>query len=56
MDFDVKNGKLIITIDLSNDEGISSSGKSRIVASTRGNQVIPGTDGAVLGLNLYRRV
>ena len=49
---EVKDGKAIITIDLSHRGKLSSSGKSIIVASTGGNQIIPGTQ-VVLGLNAY---
>ena len=41
-----------ITIDLAHRGKPSSSGKSIIVASTGGNQAIPGTD-VILGLNAY---
>ncbi|MGE0227474.1 MAG: hypothetical protein AB7I38_04005 [Dehalococcoidia bacterium] len=44
-----------ISFPLDNDEGLSSSGKTRIVASTRGNQEI-GDTGVFLGLNAYRPV
>ena len=50
----VEGTKAIITIDLSKRLGHSASGKSIIVASTGGNQPIPGTD-VVLGLNAYVR-
>ena len=41
-----------IVIDLTQRLGESASGKSITVASTGGNQTIPGTD-VVLGLNAY---
>jgi hypothetical protein len=49
---EVKDGKALITIDLSHRGGLSSSGKSVIVATTSGNITIPGTE-VVLGLNAY---
>ncbi len=49
---EVKDGKAIITIDLEHRGGLSSSGKSVIVATTSGNVTIPGTT-VVLGLNAY---
>lgn len=52
----VKDGRLTLTIDLGKDLGPSASGKSVLIASTAGNVEIPGTGGAVLGLNLYRKV
>ena len=41
---EVKDGKIIITLDAGADYGLSSSGKSRTVASTGGFVVIPGTE------------
>jgi hypothetical protein len=51
----VKDGKAIITVDLSQDFGPSSSGKSTIIASSEGNADIPGAPGVKLGLNVYRK-
>jgi len=49
----VKGSKLIIEVDLSKDFGRSKSGKTIVIASTKGNQTI--ADGkAVIGLNVYR--
>lgn len=55
MTMEIKDGKLIITCDLSTDLGLSKSGKTRIIASSRGNAKVPNTD-ATIGLNLYRKV
>jgi hypothetical protein len=55
MTMEIKDGKLIITCDLNTDLGLSKSGKTRIIASSRGNAKVPGTD-ATIGLNLYRKV
>jgi hypothetical protein len=52
INIEVKGDKAIITIDLSHRGGLSSSGKSVIVASTGGNVPIPGTN-VILGLNAY---
>ena len=49
---EIKDGKAIITIDLAHRGGLSSSGKSVIVATTSGNVAIPGSE-VVLGLNAY---
>jgi hypothetical protein len=49
---EVKGDKAIITINLAHRGGLSSSGKSVIVASTGGNVPIPGTN-VILGLNAY---
>lgn len=46
---------LTITIDLTQDFGPSSSGKSNIVASTKGNIEVPGKTDFRLGLNLFRK-
>jgi len=51
--WEVKDGKLIIEIDLTKELGPSKSGKTITVASTRGNQRIEGTD-AIIGLNVYK--
>lgn len=50
--------KLIIEIDLDALTTVSSSGKSRVVASARGNMPIPLEDAEtiVVGLNAYRRI
>jgi hypothetical protein len=50
---DVKGSILTITIDLSKKGAPSSSGKNVVVASTRGNVAVPGTD-AKIGLNVYK--
>lgn len=46
--------KLIIEVDMSQDLGPSSSGKTTVIASTRGNAKVPESD-AMIGLNVYRR-
>ena len=51
--WEVKDNKLIIEIDLTKEFGLSKSGKTITIASTRGNQKIEGTD-AVIGLNVYK--
>jgi hypothetical protein len=54
VDMQVNGNILTITVDLSHTYGKSSSGKSIVIASTEGNQSIPGTD-AKIGLNVYRK-
>jgi hypothetical protein len=44
---------LHLAIDMTQDAGKSKSGKNTIVASTKGNRNVAGTD-LTLGLNLYR--
>ena len=53
INYEVKDDKLMIEIDLTKEFGPSKSGKTITIASTRGNQKIDGTD-VVMGLNLYK--
>ena len=46
---------LTIQVDLSQRFGKSSSGKSTIVASTEGNQSVPGNEEIKIGLNVYTK-
>ena len=46
--------KLTVEIDLTNDAGLSKSGKSQVIATTSGNITLDG--GIKLGLNCYRPV
>ena len=54
MEMKVEDGILTIKVDLSVDLGLSKSQKTRIIATSRGNAKIPGTD-ATIGLNVYKR-
>lgn len=47
--------KLVIEIDLSREYGPSSSGKTTVVASTKGNKALEEHDGFFIGLNVYRK-
>ena len=52
--YQVKDDKLILTIDLSGERRPSKSGKSMIIATTSGNVAIDlNGETAKLGLNLY---
>jgi hypothetical protein len=51
---EVEGKKLIITIDLSQEYGRSSSGKSVTIASTDGNISVPGQEDVKIGINVYR--
>ena len=51
---EVKDNKAVITIDLSKEFGPSKSGKTIVVATTRGNVSIPGAETIKLGLNCYK--
>ena len=46
--------RLVIEIDLTKQAGPSASGKTTIVASTRGNTPVPGSDDTFVGLNCFR--
>jgi hypothetical protein len=50
----VQGEKLVITIDLTKNFGLSGSGKSLIIASTEGNISVPGREDVKMGLNVYR--
>ena len=51
VDIETKDGKMIITVDLSKEFGFSKSGKTIIIASTEGNQKY---EDVVVGLNVYK--
>ncbi len=50
----VNGDTLTITVDLTQEFGPSSSGKTTIIASTEGNFPLPGR-AEFVGLNVYRR-
>jgi len=52
---DLNKNILTITIDISKEFGPSSSGKTTIIASTEGNQPLPGCDDVKIGLNVYKK-
>jgi hypothetical protein len=51
----VEGDKLVIVVDLKQEFGLSSSGKSMTIASTEGNVAI-GQGDVKLGLNVYKPV
>jgi len=51
----VKNNKLTIEVDLTQEFGKSASGKSIIIGSTEGNVDVDGADGVKIGLNVYKK-
>ena len=55
IDMVVTGNELIIKVDLSQSYGRSTSGKSIIIASTEGNQSIPGNEEIKIGLNIYKK-
>jgi hypothetical protein len=53
---EVKGNSVVITIkDFNKESGLSGSGKSKTVASTKGNVQVDGTNGLIIGLNAYRK-
>jgi hypothetical protein len=54
VEFEVEDDQLIIRVDLSQELGVSSSGKSVIIATTGGNVEVPGWEAIKVGLNVYR--
>ncbi len=54
VEFEVEGDHLIIRVDLSQELGVSSSGKSTIIATTGGNVEVPGWEAVKVGLNVYR--
>jgi len=55
VDMKVSGNLLTITVDLSKEFGLSSSGKSKIIASTEGNVSVPEKEEIKIGLNIYRK-
>jgi hypothetical protein len=53
IDIEVKGNQLTVKIDLSKTFGASASGKSIIIASTEGNQIV--VPGVVAGINVYKK-
>ena len=54
VEFQVQGNTLVMTVDLTQVVGESSSGKSIIIASTGGNVAVPGFEDVKVGLNVYR--
>jgi hypothetical protein len=54
VELSVEGNKLIITVDLEREFGLSSSGKSITIASTEGNVALPGHEEIKIGLNVYK--
>jgi len=55
VDMKLEGDILIIRIDLSKDFGDSSSGKTRIIATTEGNVPVAGAEDKKIGLNVYKK-
>jgi hypothetical protein len=54
VEMNVEGDKLIITVDLAQEFGPSSSGKSITIASTEGNVSVPEHEEIKIGLNVYK--
>ena len=52
--FEVEGDQLVIRVDLSQELGVSSSGKSVIIATTGGNVAVLGWEAVKVRLNVYR--
>jgi len=50
----VENGQLVIKVDLNQEFGPSSSGKSITIAGTEGAVPVPGREEVKVNLNVYR--
>ena len=50
----VEKSILTITVDLAKDLGNSKSGKTTLIATTGGNQMVEGHVGVRIGLNCYK--
>jgi NAD(P)-dependent dehydrogenase (short-subunit alcohol dehydrogenase family) len=55
VEMNVEGNILTIRVDLSREFGPSSSGKTIIVASTEGNQPVPGKEEIKVGLNVFTK-
>jgi hypothetical protein len=55
VDMTIEGDILTIKVDLTKDFGPSASGKTIIIASSEGNQSIPGKEAVKIGLNVYKK-
>lgn len=54
MTLNVEGSTLTIVVNLNQEFGLSSSGKSITVATTEGNVSVPGREDIKIGLNIYK--
>ena len=54
VEMSVDKNILTIKVDLSKEFGRSKSGKTIVIASTEGNQPVPGSNDAKVGVNVYK--
>jgi hypothetical protein len=55
VDMKLNGNILTITVDISKEFGLSSSGKSLIIGTTEGNVSIPEKEEIKIGLNVYKK-
>jgi hypothetical protein len=55
VEMSVEGNVLTIKVDLAKEFGPSSSGKTIIIASSEGNQSVPGKEIVKIGLNVYKK-
>ncbi len=55
VEMSVDGNILTIKVDLTKEFGLSSSGKTIIIASTEGNQSVTGKESVKVGLNVYKK-
>lgn len=56
VEMEISDNKMIITIDLSQEHGLSTSGKTKVVATTSGSRNIETPQGNVLvGVNVNKK-
>lgn len=55
VEMSVEGNTLTIKVDLTKEFGPSTSGKTIIIASSEGNQSVPGKEAVKIGLNVYRK-
>ncbi len=53
VDMKVEGDRLVITVDLAQEFGVSKTGKSITIASTEGNVSVPGKEEIKIGVNVY---
>ncbi len=53
VEYKIEKNKLVITVDLSKRLGPSKSGKTEMIATTKGNTTLGTADGIKFGLNVY---
>lgn len=53
----IEGDKMIIEVDLTQDHGLSTSGKTHVIATTSGSRAIPTESGTVLvGVNVNKKI